>query len=363
MKIAFYAPLKSPLHPVPSGDRTMARLLMQALALAGHEVTLVSEFRSFSRQPGGHPGMEADLVAERRRIEAEWAAHGRPDLWFTYHVYYKAPDFLGPGLSAAAGLPYVTLEASWSARRNGEGWSEAQSAVLDAINRADLNISMTARDQAGIAAGAPSAKTVRLPPFIDAGDLLERPLSGDVADRLVTVAMMRPGDKFESYRALAAALPLIDRPFHLDVIGDGPLREEVEAMLGAAAPEKVTCHGAAHRENLPDFLRRASVFVWPGVGEAYGMVYLEAAAAGLPVVAFRNGGVPEVVVDGKTGLLVPPRETAALSGAIRQLLDDARLRQTLGSAGRRMVRDERGLAQAAARLDSWLQDVIKGRKQ
>ncbi len=87
MKIAFYCPMKSPNHPVPSGDRLMARLLMQAMRLAGHEVEVVSELRSFMREPNGE---EADALArdaeqERQRISALWKSHGTPDLWFCYH--------------------------------------------------------------------------------------------------------------------------------------------------------------------------------------------------------------------------------------------------------------------------------------
>lgn len=358
MKIAFYAPLKSPRHPVPSGDRLMARLVMKALMAAGHRVELVSELRSFTREPGGHAALQPAIAAEQERIRALWSGEGRPDLWFTYHVYYKAPDFLGPGLCDEASVPYVTMEASWSARRNAEGWQAAQAAVIDAVRRASLNICLTARDEAGLHAGIPQACTGRLKPFIDAADLLALQPAPEEA-RLLAVAMMRPGDKLESYRFLAEALRRVDRRFTLDVAGDGPCRAEVEALLQGAAPGKVQFSGAVDREGLAACLKRASLLVWPGVGEAYGMAYLEAAAAAVPSIAFRNAGVAEVVEDGISGFLVPFGDCEAFSSAILRLLADPPLRQRLSTGARNLVRTERAIGQATARLDQWINAIVK----
>src|SRR5918992_973730 len=101
MRIAFYAPMKPPDDTVPSGDPRMARLLMGALAYAGHEVELASRFRSrdgtgiWLRQDRLRHlgGMLASRLVTRYRARAE---RERPRAWFTYHLYYKAPDWLGP---------------------------------------------------------------------------------------------------------------------------------------------------------------------------------------------------------------------------------------------------------------------------
>ena len=97
MRIAFYAPMKSPRHPVPSGDRLMARQLMQALELLDAEVRLASEVRTYIKAPDT-VGLEDEMLAgesEARRIIREWEAEGwRPDVWFCYHPYYKALDWI-----------------------------------------------------------------------------------------------------------------------------------------------------------------------------------------------------------------------------------------------------------------------------
>jgi hypothetical protein len=93
MRIAFYAPLKPPNHPTPSGDRRMARLLMAALAHAGHEVTLASIYRSWD--DGTRPGRHERLAALGARLADRLTERLRaapPDLWFTYQLYHKAPD-------------------------------------------------------------------------------------------------------------------------------------------------------------------------------------------------------------------------------------------------------------------------------
>lgn len=129
MKIAFYSPIKPPGHPVPSGDRLMARLLIRALALGGAKVDVVSEFRSFRKQPpaDGLAELKSEADAEMARIAAAWRRSGAPDLFVAYHPYYKAPDLVGPELARRFSIPYVTVEASYSRRRNAGGWGRCRS--------------------------------------------------------------------------------------------------------------------------------------------------------------------------------------------------------------------------------------------
>src|SRR5689334_3873313 len=106
MKIAFYAPLKAPDHPDPSGDRTVGRLLLAALKRGGMKPILASRFRS--RLSGdseaeqqkfaakGHATADRLIAKYRKLPKAE-----RPNAWFTYHLYYKAVDWVGPRVAAA----------------------------------------------------------------------------------------------------------------------------------------------------------------------------------------------------------------------------------------------------------------------
>lgn len=365
MKIAFYCPLKSPNHPVPSGDRLMARLLMEALERAGHQVEIASELRAFL------PDASADAIAvraaamdaERARISALWRERGAPDLWFCYHPYYKAPDLIGPALAREFGLGYVTAEASYSARRNNGLWTDMQQHVLDAVQQASVNICLTRRDFDGLSAAAPEARLALLPPFIDPALFLERkpqPAPG----RLITVAMMRSGDKMDSYVMLAAALSrLAHLPWQLSVVGDGPRADDVRALFAGFDEGRLIWHGEQAATEIAELLSHAALYVWPGCGEAYGLAYLEAQAAGLPVVAQEIAGVPEVVMHGRTGLLTPPGNVDAYAQAIERLLTDDQERTALARAAKSFAGEERSLDRAAVRLGAILNEYIKWARQ
>ena len=105
-------------------------------------------------------------------------------------------------------------------------------------------------------------------------------------------------------------------------------------------------------------LARGGVYVWPGCGEAYGLAYLEAQAAGLPVVAQHTAGVPEVVRDGQTGILSPAGDIAAFAAAIARLLTDDAERKAMGAASRRFVVQERSIDAASVRLDAMVLKAI-----
>ena len=117
MRIAFYAPLKPPTHPVASGDRTVARLFLSALRLAGHDAFVVSDFRSRS-EAREQAALRQEGQARADRLGAELASNP-PDLWFTYHLYHKAPDWLGPPVTARLAIPYVVAEASFAPKQAG----------------------------------------------------------------------------------------------------------------------------------------------------------------------------------------------------------------------------------------------------
>jgi glycosyltransferase involved in cell wall biosynthesis len=352
MRIAFYAPLKSPNHPIPSGDRQMARMLMAALIRAGHAVGIASELRAFSASSaiGAHDEVRRVAQQEVARIAANWARETPPDLWFCYHPYYKAPDFIGPELAHRFGIPYVTVEASWSSRRSVDAWAESQKVVADGVRQAALNICVRAKDRDGLKKIAPHGRYEMLDPFIDVEPFkaVEARLN---SRRIVTVAMMRSGDKLDSYRFLARALERVEHlPWTLAVVGDGPAHDDVRAEFARLDPARVEWLGEKAPLEIPALLAEGAIYAWPGFGEAYGVAYLEAQAAGLPVVALATDGVPAVVRDGRTGLLTPAGNVAAYADALARLLEDATLRRSMSEAARGFVMFERSFGIASARL-------------
>jgi len=374
VRIAFYAPLKPPTHGTPSGDRRVAGLLMDALERAGEQVELVSTFRSFDADGDarrqGALRIQGEALAQRLAAQWRGAAESlRPALWFTYHVYYKAPDWLGPAVSAALGIPYVIAEASYAQKRAGGPWAIGHEASAEAIRRARLVLAPSRDDLAGLQALVARERIVHLPPFLDPAPYRaaaagreahrERLARSHALDPAVpwigVVAMMRPGDKLASYRALAGALArLADLPWRLLVAGDGAARREVEAALQQAVPKRACLLGTLGGRELASVVAACDLYAWPAVNEAYGMALLEAQAVGIPVVSCATRGVPDVVVDGRTGLLVPPGNEIALAERLRELLVDPGRRAVLGRQAVAFVVAERSLDAAARRLGGLL---------
>jgi glycosyltransferase involved in cell wall biosynthesis len=367
MEIAFYAPLKAPDYPVPSGDRRMAGLLLAALGVAGHDVTLASRLRAYEGR--GNAASQAEIraageVEAQSLIERFHDSPQRPRAWFTYHLYHKAPDWLGPMVSRALAIPYVVAEASFAPKQAQGSWAEGHAAVAAALGQAGAVLAVTEDDRAGLRPLVSDCeRLIALAPFLDpapyaaAGGAARQRLARELhldptVPWLLTVAMMRPGDKLASYQRLGAALATLQgRPWQLLVVGDGPARDTVEAALGDLGNDRVAYAGEQSEDALPAYYGAADVMVWPAVNEAYGMALLEAQAAGLPVVAGRVRGVSDVIRDGETGLLTTDGDGADFAGAVRLLLDDSDLRRDLGKAARASVAAHHGLDQAATTLD------------
>jgi glycosyltransferase involved in cell wall biosynthesis len=379
MRVAFYAPLKAPTHPRPSGDRRMARLLMRALEMGGHRAALASTFRAYD--PAGDPAAQARIAARGaraaealiRRYRALPKAK-RPQVWFTYHVYHKAPDHLGPAVSAALGIPYVVAEPSVAPKRREGKWAKGYAAALHAIGRADAALCLTSVDAEGVRPALKrGARLAMLPPFLDGAAFrraavqrarrrraLDAKLPED-APRLLAVGMMRPGDKLDSYRVLARALAKIaDRPWRLVVAGDGAARAEVEAAFAPVAG-RVLYLGALRPARLPSVYAACDLYVWPGVREAYGMAILEAQAAGLPVVAGRGTGVGEVVADGRSGILVESEDAHGFARAVAALLDDPERQRRMGTAALLHAAARHDILQAVNRLNETLAAAARRR--
>ncbi len=374
MQIAFYAPLKAPDHPAPSGDRRMARLLIKALRMKGHETLIASRMRSWDGV-----GNDAQQQRIRRRGQAlarRFVDHHRrnpPDLWFTYHLYHKAPDWIGPVVADAFGIPYVVAEASLAPKQRSGPWAEGHRATASALARANQVISLSPGDIDCVKPllKGPNRLTTMLP-FIETLKPNQAAARRDeyrlaLADSLgidleipwlVTVAMMREGDKLNSYRSLGRALRhLDDLEWALLVVGDGPARAQVEAALGM--PDRIHYFGVQRPQQVYQAGAAADLFCWPAINEAYGMALLEAQAAGLPVVAGSGPGVAQIVDQGRTGLLVPAGDAKALAEAARTLLLAPEQRTKMRLAALERTTNLHDISIAADHLNDIIDDVIR----
>ncbi len=159
----------------------------------------------------------------------------------------------------------------------------------------------------------------------------------------------------EFFSALAA---LPERyPVEALIIGGGRREAEMRRLateLGLAG----RVHFLGQRDDVPDLLSALDLFVLPSHSEGVSLALLEAMAAGLPVIASRVGGLPEVVTDGENGLLIPPQDPQALATALERLLADPDLAQKLGANARRHVEENYSLERLGREINEIYAELI-----
>ncbi len=197
--------------------------------------------------------------------------------------------------------------------------------------------------------GVPWEKIKLLHPYIDTGFYQGEDRSEELRRRLglegkrVLLTMARLVER-KGIDIVLRVLPGIvkDVPdLHYLVVGEGPDRARLQKMCkDLGLQSHVTFAGVVPMEDIPDYYRLCESFIMvsrtldSGNVEGFGIVYIEANAAGKPVIGGKSGGVPDAVVDGVTGLLVEPLDEEAVAGAIRTLCQDEELRARMGEMGR-----------------------------
>lgn len=317
-------------------------------------------------------GVEPQLIAVDRLLEPAALPRlrrhlmaARPDV---VHTHLGASDLLGTLAARSLGIPAVSTIHLIARRRTGD-------------LRADTKLRLTAlaRRRAGkrVIAVSDAARAAYLgtrwdrpervvtvhngiapdPPRVAPAQLREQ--LGIAPDALVValVAVLRPGKGHELLVEVARRLLPRFPTLRLLVIGDGPSREEVRRL---AAPLGDAALLLGHRSDVFELLGAADVLLHPTRMDAFPTVLLEAGAAGLPVIATAVGGVPEIVEDDVTGLLVPaPPTVDEIAPRLERLLSDAVLRTRLGAEARERYERRFTAVRWAEHLREVYDDVLR----
>ena len=363
MRVAYYCPFMRPDAQAASGAARMGALFEQALRQSGADV-IVPDLPLTRDAHGDAPAQERARVQSTEaagRLLAMISAGviARPDLWFSYHVYYKAPDWIGPAVSRALGIPYVVAEGSHAPKRADGAWKSGHASATQALLEARLLLVMTDFDKHCLLQLQPR-RVVDFKPFIDTRLFRQLVHEPPFQRRLLSVGMMRDMRKVESYRMVAETMSLLaTEGYSLVVAGDGKHRAVIETLFDrhvqAGSAAFLGEQSAAQVRGLMD---RSDLLLWPGIGEAYGLTYLEAQASGLPVIACRNRGVVDVTRDGETAILCPPGDCDGLARSIRALSSDPLRYRDMRMAAHRFVHQERSLAQAGLHLRQLLTALL-----
>jgi glycosyltransferase involved in cell wall biosynthesis len=316
-----------------SGTWVGISVLRAAIEALGHEVTLIGRSPECSR--------ETTLSRVAFNIRARSRVRNiRPDALIGFDL---DGVFVRTDVRRVAAIKGVLADEA-RYERGLSRWELALQARLEARNvrRADRVITTSAYSLQRIVGfyGAEPAKISIVPEPINLG-AWERSLSEAPAKngplRVLCVAHLYPR---KSVHTLLRAFARLRGNAVLRVVGIGPEKSRLEHLarnLGIAP--RVHFLGLLSFRDLISEYRNASVFALPTAQEGFGIVFLEAMASSLPVVAGRAAAVPEVVREGVTALLVDPADDIALAESLERLLDQPALRKAMGSAGRARVRE------------------------
>lgn len=371
MRIAFYAPFKPLHHPRPSGDQVIGQTLFTWLQAMGHDVLEISRLRT--RWIFHNPLRMGMAFAERWRIQR--VLRQQPvDCWFTHHCYYKAPDILGPAICRQQGLPYVLFQPSFATKYR-KMFRTALGFYLNqrALQTADRALTNRCQDLQDLARCIAAEKIFFIQPGIhpqqylrDERARLALRRQWRAGDRpvILSAAMFRDDVKSVGVaRVLESCRRLSDQgeDFLLVLAGDGCARPRLEALAKKLPEGKVRFVGQLRIEEMQRFYSAGDFFVFPGINESLGMVYLEAQASGLPVVAYDNGGIDAVVAAGTTGFLTPLDDDAAFDAAVQRLLRDVSLRDRMGEAAMSYVQQQHDVNINYQLVERILQELIEER--
>lgn len=317
-----------------SGTFVATRNLRAGLATLGHDVTIVAP--SWSRLPSAY--------ALRR-----WLFNRRLDpRWYTGADLVLGIDLDGYAIAHRLEPPFVAyIHGQLADEARFERGVTRRSMLLQArwertaVHRADLVVTGSAYSRRRIVElyGVSGERVAVVPPGFDAAGWTAQveaasPDSLPAAPIILAVARLYPRKNLGALIAAARDLKARRIGARFRIVGNGPERRTLERLVRRYRVEDVVeLAGYVSDEALPAEFARAAVFCLPSLQEGFGIVFVQAMAAALPVVACRATSTPEVVTDGVHGLLVSPEDNGALADAIESLLHDDATRSRMALAG------------------------------
>lgn len=351
--------------PAKGGIQTLSHRVVSALRQFEPEVVTLAHPRAStfdSQQPFSVVrvprirGMRAATILALNAAAAAVALRRRPDVVLSWHIVV-AP---AAAIARRLGVPFAQYVHAKEIRAK-------PGLARFALTRADRVVAVSGyTKELAFGAGAAPGRVVVINPGVDEAAPVSPNRDGDIRPTVLTIARLE--DRYKGHDVVLRALPLVRArvpEVRWQIVGDGPLRPALEDRARALGLDgAVQFLGPVNDESRNQKLADADVFCMVSrlpaggfAGEGFGIVYLEANAYGLPVVAGGVGGATDAVVDGETGILVDPEDHVAVADAIIRLLRDRVTASVMGRNGR-LRAAEFSWAAAAGRLEEELRQLI-----
>ncbi len=369
MKIAFYAPFKPLDAKNPSGDLIIAKGLVGFLSTQGHAIEVQSTLRA--RWIYFKPWLWLFLVFDYFKCFKR-LKKCPPDIWLTYHTYYKSPDLLGPWICKLLKIKYVIFQGIYSTKRK-----RKLKTILGfylnrlALNCADHVFTNKLSDLKNLKRIIPVDNLTYIKPGIHPEAFKKDEYMGERLRKkwaikkgcpiILTAGMFRDDVKTQGLSWLIECCGILvkkNTTFHLVLAGSGKMEKQLKALAQKHIPNHYTFTGKIQREDMSEFYSSGNLFAFPGIRESLGMVYLEAQACSLPVLAFDNGGIPEVVEDKRTGFLLPMYDCNRFSDMLEYLIKNKEISREMGENAAVYVRHHHDIDQNYKKFERSLYKVI-----
>jgi glycosyltransferase involved in cell wall biosynthesis len=328
------------------GGEQQTLLLMRGLAATGHGVALAAPPGAPLARAAAESGIVVHPLVLRGELDLPGAValaallrRAAPTLLHAHTAHALAACAVARRLAAGATPIVFSRRVDFPVRGGPFGLGRRKYLAADAI------LAVSAAAAAVVAsAGVPPSRIRVVHDGVDATRFdtpaLDLPAAlGLPAGARVVLNVAALADHKDQRTLVHAAVPLTRRfpDVHVVIAGEGPERAVLTALIAALGLES-RVHLLGFRHDVPGLLRGAAVAVMCSHLEGLGSAVLDAMVCGVPLVATRAGGLPELVEDGVSGLLVPVRDPDALAGAIGAVLDDTALAATLAAGGRERAR-------------------------
>lgn len=265
------------------------------------------------------------------------------------HVHLFDPSIVGLLAGVKAGTKYRVMTRHYSDyhTRINKNWHVRLDKMCNRLSHKIIAVSEHTSDHVIEIEGAPREKVVTVYNGID----FERvqPSKDNFRERIrqefdaedkfliLTTGRLHPEKGYPYlFEAVAKLKKLVNKPFVWLIAGKGPLETEFRQRVSELGCDDVIKF-IGFRKDIPDLMSTADVFVLPSVAEAFGVVFAEAIYLGVPIVATKIGGIPEIVTDGVDGILIPPADSNAIANTVADLISNPEKLKSLANKGRDKV--------------------------